>query len=206
MLATREGMVRPYVRLPSSPIQSKASAVTSTSALASARTLPCSSVMMRAIESARSRINCAARARTRERSSGVLARHSVKPRSAAASARSRSSFEACGRAPRVFSVAGLMTSSETPVLPWHHAPSINSSSFSYMPISLARIPAPGGAAGPGGMVAEPAGAGQPAACPTRHENLRRGWSRPWAARASTGSASSTARRAWKPRSRRGWPR
>ena len=55
---------------------------------------------------------------------GFTARQVLNPRSAAASARSRSAGEAWGRTPNTFSVAGLITSSDSPVLPWHHSPSI----------------------------------------------------------------------------------
>ena len=66
--ATREGIVRPYARLPSSANQSNRSALTIHSPRACANGLPDSSTVVRARSSASSRIRAAARCRMAPRS------------------------------------------------------------------------------------------------------------------------------------------
>ena len=121
----RLGTQRPYRRSPSSANHSMMSAPARTSAKASCTGLPCSRVISGAIALARARSSPAARRKMAWRSCGASARHTSKPRCAAATARSKSTCPAHATWPNTWSVAGLVTASVAPLAASCHTPSIS---------------------------------------------------------------------------------
>ena len=115
------------------------SADSSTSRRDSDSGLPCSSVMIRAIASARSRSNAVARTMTVKRASGVLAAQSACARCAAAAATSTSSSPASGTSPSDSPVAGSTSGAVPADADSNHAPSMYRRGAGYA--------APGAAAG-----------------------------------------------------------
>jgi hypothetical protein len=83
--------------------------------------LPWSKVIATAMFSTRPRISRAAARMTSARFAGAVRDQTLNPRSAAASASSRSERPTCGTVPRTLSSAGLMTGAP---LADFHAPSI----------------------------------------------------------------------------------